>query len=376
MFDPLDRTLAFPVFASMPFIGPVMGPLIAGACTVAGTSMTSSVIDWRWIYWFTIIFGGAYLILMLFCLPETQADAILALKARAIRRQTGDNDYYCDVDKREESNIKLIVTAAPKPVLLLFTEPIIMVQSLYLLVIYAILYMDFEGYAFLFANPTYKFNLVQVGLAFIPIGVGIVLAGASAPLQWLDYRPYYKKAVSDEKPMASPEYRLRPLLLGGFLVPVGVFWLAWTARPGVPWPAPVVAGLPFGAGLLFVFLAVYQYLIDCYGPLAASALAASTLFRYVGAGGLVMVVRPMYQNLAYTVDGQQVYAWPLSLLGFLSIACLPIPFILYFGAGNWLRQVSRVCSRDHDLSLIVTAFPSLRQVLDRIVRIVWFTLAA
>lgn len=144
--------------------------------------------------------------------------------------------------------------------------------------------------------------------------------------------------------------------------------IAWTARPGVPWPAPVLAGIPFGSGLLFVFLISYQFLIDCvclqshiltyhsltqfsynstdtqqYGPLAASALAASTLFRYVGAGGLVMVVRPMYQNLAYTVDGQQVYAWPLSLLGFLSIACLPIPFALYFGGGRWLRQRSPTC---------------------------------
>lgn len=117
--------------------------------------------------------------------------------------------------------------------------------------------------------------------------------------------------------------------------------LAWTARPGVYWAAPVVAGIPFGIGLLFVFLTSYQYLIDCYGPLAASALASATLFRYVGAGGLVMVVRPMYMNLSYTVDGQSVYAWPLSLLGFLSIGCLPVPFMLYFGAGKWLRQVRR-----------------------------------
>lgn len=119
--------------------------------------------------------------------------------------------------------------------------------------------------------------------------------------------------------------------------------LAWSARPGVPWPAPVIAGLPFGAGLLFVFLIVYQYLIDCYGPLAASAFASATLFRYVGAGGLIMVVESMYNNLSYTVDGQKVYPWPLSLLGFLSIACLPIPFVLYFEVGNWLGQKSPRC---------------------------------
>lgn len=144
--------------------------------------------------------------------------------------------------------------------------------------------------------------------------------------------------------MASPESRLRPLLFGGFFVPVGVFWLAWSARPGVYWPAPVLSGLPFGFGLLSVFLASYQYLIDGYGELAASALASATLARYLGAGGLVMVVRPMFINLAYSnASGQQIYAWPLSLLCFLGIVCIPIPYILYFGAGKWLRQKSPNC---------------------------------
>jgi len=64
--------------------------------------------------------------------------------------------------------MKLFLTAFPKPIKLLFTEPIIMVISIYLLVIYAILYMDFEEYSFLFANSYYNFNLVQIGLAFLP----------------------------------------------------------------------------------------------------------------------------------------------------------------------------------------------------------------
>lgn len=206
--------------------------------------------------------------------------------------------------------------------------------------------MEFEGYSFLFANDYYNFNLVQVGLAFLPIGVGTVLCGMTAPLQLWDYRPIYEKAIGEGKPMAPPEARLRPLLIGGFFVPVGVFWLAWSARPGVYWTAPVLSGVPFGFGLLSVFLASYQYLIGGYGELAASALAlaSATLARYLGAGGLVMVVRPMYINLAYAnAAGQQIYAWPLSLLGFLSILCLPIPFVLYFGAGRWLRQKSPNC---------------------------------
>lgn len=113
-------------------------------------------------------------------------------------------------------------------------------MQVYLLVIYAILYMDIEGYSLLFSNDYYEFNLIQVGLAFLAISVGIVLAGMTAPLQYMDYKPLYRRAVEDDKPMASPEARLRPLLLTGFFVPIGVFWLAWSARPGVYWAAPVV----------------------------------------------------------------------------------------------------------------------------------------
>lgn len=113
----------------MPFLGPTSAPLISGAVTVAGTSMLSSFIDWRWIYWLTLIWGGAVFIIMILILPETQAPAILHHKAIAIRRQTGDDRYYSDVDKREESSFKLIVTAFPKPIILLFTEPIILAIS-------------------------------------------------------------------------------------------------------------------------------------------------------------------------------------------------------------------------------------------------------
>lgn len=241
----------------MPFLGPVLAPLIAGACTVSGTSMLNGTVDWRWAYWLTMIWGGAVFLVVLFFLPETQAPSILHLKAQAIRRQTKDDQYYSDVDRHEESNLKLILTAMPIPLKLLCTEPIILALSskishqafcdsithmilAYLLVIYTILYMDFEGYSFLFANSYYQFNLVQVGLAFLAIAVGVLISGFTAPLQLRDYRPFYEKARREDNPMAPPEIRLRPLMVGAFFVPAGVFWLAWTARPGVYWPAPVV----------------------------------------------------------------------------------------------------------------------------------------
>jgi len=85
-----------------------------------------------------------------------------------------------------------------------------------------------------------SFQIEQRLTSLSIVGVGVILCGATAPIQHWDYKPFYEQAIRDGKPMASPEYRLRPLMIGGIFVPIGVFWLAWTARPGVYWASPVI----------------------------------------------------------------------------------------------------------------------------------------
>ena len=35
---------------------------------------------------------------------------------------------------------------------------------------------------------------------------------------------------------------------------VGLFWLGWSAKPGVHWIAPMLSGLAFGSGFLLIFM--------------------------------------------------------------------------------------------------------------------------
>jgi hypothetical protein len=84
------------------------------------------------------------------------------------------------------------------------------------------------------------------------------------------------------------------------------------------------SGIPFGFGLLAIFQGSYQYLMDAYGPYAASAvclllhhpsvvgtstnrqLASVTLTRY-GISGLVILAYPtMYENLGSEWAGSYV----------------------------------------------------------------------
>lgn len=77
-------------------------------------------------------------------------------------------------------------------------------------------------------------------------------------------------------------------------------------------------------------------MIDAYGPMAASALAGSTLIRYVGAGLVILAFPTMYNNL-----GDQ---WATSLCAFLGLALTPIPFIFYL-IGHKVRSKCRFTVR-------------------------------
>ena len=123
-----------------------------------------------------------------------------------------------------------------------------------------------------------------------------------------------------------PEERLQSAMVGAFLLPVGLFWFAWSARSDVHWISPVLATIPFGMGNLMVFCSVVLYLIDTYGPMGgASAAAANGILRYVAGA-----VFPLWTIQMYRAMG---VAWGTSLLGFVTVGLCALPFLFYrFGA--------------------------------------------
>jgi hypothetical protein len=51
---------------------------------------------------------------------------------------------------------------------------------------------------------------------------------------------------------------------GTFLIPIALFYQAWTTYPTLPpWPC-LSAGVLFGMGILSVFISSYMYIIDVY----------------------------------------------------------------------------------------------------------------
>ncbi len=83
-------------------------------------------------------------------MPETYAPTILAKRAKKMREETGIPDYVTeeDIDKRpfgERMRIFLI-----RPFQLLFGELIVFLISLYMSVLYGLLYMFFVAFPIIF----------------------------------------------------------------------------------------------------------------------------------------------------------------------------------------------------------------------------------
>lgn len=84
----------------------------------------------------------------------------------------------------------------------------------------------------------------------------------------------------------------------------------------------MLAGIPFAWGNLLIFLSAALYFIDTYGPLnGASAMAANGVARYTMGAIFPLFTFQMYQRLGV--------GWATSLLGFISVAMLPIPWLFY-----------------------------------------------
>lgn len=112
---------------------------------------------------------------------------------------------------------------------------------------------------------------------FLPIFGGGVIACIAG---FVYYNPKYSKLIDQYHPKpVPPEHRLPMCTLGGILFAISFFWFGWTSYPSISFWSPALAGGFVGIALTFTFLSLYNYMIDTYLAVAASALAANTVCR-------------------------------------------------------------------------------------------------
>ncbi|KAJ5081798.1 Major facilitator superfamily domain general substrate transporter [Penicillium alfredii] len=313
MFPASQRGIAISFFAAAPFLGPTIGPVIGGfLATGAG---------WRWVEGFLAAFAGVLWICVIVLLPETYAPVLLRRRAEKLSAMTGKvYRSKLDIERGTAPMGKTLKTALSRPWILLFREPIVLLFSIYMAIIYGTLYMLFAAYPIVFQEVRGWSEGVG-GLAFLGIMVGMI----AAVLYTFPENMRYAKKCSQTTDRLPPEVRLPPSMVGGIALPLGLFWFAWTNSPSIHWMVSVAAGAPFGFGMVLVFLSVFNYLIDSYTIFAASVLAANSALRSLFGMAFPLFTTYMYRNLGIH--------WASSIPAFLAVACVPFPFIFYkYGA--------------------------------------------
>lgn len=138
----------------------------------------------------------------------------------------------------------------------------------------------------------------------------------------------YNKLKGDGQ--GTPEMRLPTMMWLSPMVAAGFFWYGWTAAYRVHWIAPIIGTSLVAVGALFVIMPSQLYLVDAFGPqAAASALAANLVVRTLSGAFLTLAGPPLYSSLGL--------GWGNSLLGFLCLLFMPIPWFFY-RYGKTLRE--------------------------------------
>ncbi|KAF3769360.1 MFS general substrate transporter [Cryphonectria parasitica EP155] len=316
MWPDSQRSVPLAFFTVASFCGPVLAPIIGGILT--------QYVSWRWNFWVVLIVSGAIYCLAVIALPETYPPKLLQQK---LEREERFKSGF--VGQHRQSLKTRFAVSLTRPWIMLFTEPILISLSLYMAFIYGVLFLDFTAYPVVFQN-TRGWSLSISGLSFLGIGLGMALAATLSPLVNRVHAHYVRKLGALGG--SQPEARLPHLIIVAWLLPLGLFWFGWTALPPTPWEWSVVAGVPFGFGLVMLFLGITAYLTDCYAEYSTSALAANSLLRSLFGAGFAVFAEDMYETMGTP--------WATSVLGFVALAMALLPLV-FFKYGARVRGVSK-----------------------------------
>jgi hypothetical protein len=119
------------------------------------------------------------------------------------------------------------------------------------------------------------------------------------------------------------------MILGGFVLPAGLFIYGWSVEAKVPWIVPILGTALVGFGSMITLIPTQTYLVDAFTLHAASAIAAGGVFRSITGAVMPLAGPPLYSALGV--------GWGNSLLGFIALAIIPVP-ILFCRYGEYLRE--------------------------------------
>lgn len=306
LIHPRSRGKIIAIWSLGPILGPVIGP-------IAGGYLGESV-GWRWICWTLAIASGVGTLASFVFQEETYPPTLLERKCKKLKKETGNQKLRTNMNVDRKPS-QVFGRAIIRPLKLLFLSPVVSILSIYMGIVYGFMYLLFTTFPLVF-QVQYGFRTGAIGLSYLGLGIGSIIGLGVAG--YVSDKLYRKKSIDGSW---VPEVRIIPLIPSAFLIPAGLFWYGWTADYKTHWILPEIGTVVIGIGINIVMMCISTYFIDAHPRFEASATAACTAVRSLIGALVPLFGRSMYKAMSL--------GWGTSLLGFLTLAMAPLPWVFY-----------------------------------------------
>lgn len=335
--------IAFASIGSM--LGPSLSPIIGG--------LLSQYTDWHWIFWFLLILGGVFFLILALFLPET------------CRKVVGDgsippptlNKSVADVIRHRRRREKGLVpnpeqqAELRKSYSLRFPSPIptlkvvLDFETSVLLLTTGLLFAGF--YAVMTGASTsfhkiYKFNDIQAALMYLPIGAGgVVSAFTTGRLVDWNYRRHARHAGlaivanvrADIRNFNIERARLEVALPLYYISNLAMLTYGWLMGWEIHIAGLVILLFIAGWALIGTSQVLNVLMVDLWPGKSAAATAANNLFRCELGAAASAAISPMS-----TAMGE---GWAYTTLALISIAVSPCLWVIAAGGIKWRQKRNR-----------------------------------
>ena len=331
------------------FMGPAIGPIIGG--------LLSQYLGWRSTFWFLVIAPAAFLIPLLFFLPETARNVVgdgsepaqswnkpfvqyMFPKKESERPWTAtSSETAASDDSIQKIKHKLafpnplkplMIVRHPNSIIILLVTGVIMAGNMTVLSSITQTYTDLYG-----------LNELKIGLCYIAMGCGSIVASVSTGrmLDWNYKRMSAQKAAvaagTDQEPEAVPIEKARamitiPLVVLGALTTLAFGWVLFARAPLA---AREVILFFVGIGQTGGFISTSTLLVDLHTAHPAAATAANNFVRSLFSAGASAVIDPMLSAMGR--------GWTFTLVACVLMATIPF-LLLLCGMGRSKKANSSV----------------------------------